>query len=125
MRRIVWPGAGVAEGQIREALNGRLSTLVSHATLRQWLVITQIAASMVLLAGAVLLVRSFRNLENQHLGMRDDNTLTVSVTLGEHNYPTPQSMMTFFQQLERRLQFGPGVSLVATTDSLPPRPSTM
>ena len=28
--------------------------------------------------------------------------------------------MTFVQQLQRRLQFGPGVSLVATTDSLPP-----
>jgi predicted permease len=104
----------------REALNGRFSTLVSHATLRQSLVIAQIAASMVLLAGAMLLVRSFRNLENQHLGMRDDNTLTVSVSLGEHNYPTPQSQMTFFQELQRRLQFGPGVSLVAITDSLPP-----
>ena len=68
----------------------------------------------------MLLVRSFRNLENQHLGMRDDSTVTVSVTLGEHNYPTPQSQMTFFQQLQRRLQFGPGVSLVAITDSLPP-----
>ena len=104
----------------RDALNGRLSTLVSHATLRQSLVIAQIAASMVLLAGAMLLVRSFRNLENQHLGMRDDSTLTVSVSLGEHNYPTPQSQMTFFQELQRRLQFGPGVSTVATTDSLPP-----
>jgi putative ABC transport system permease protein len=104
----------------RDALNGRLSTLVSHATLRQSLVIAQIAASMVLLAGAMLLVRSFRNLENQHLGMRDDSTMTVSVSLGEHNYPTPQSQMTFFQELQRRLQFGPGVSTVATTDSLPP-----
>ncbi len=101
-------------------MNGRLSILVSHATLRQSLVIAQIAVSMVLLAGAMLLVRSFRNLETQHLGMRDDSTLTVSVTLGEHNYPTPQSQMTFFQELQRRLQFGPGVSLVATTDSLPP-----
>jgi putative ABC transport system permease protein len=104
----------------KEALNSRLFTLVSHATIRQSLVIAQIAASMVLLAGAMLLVRSFRNLENQHLGMRDDSTLTVSVTLGEHNYPTPQSQMAFFQELNRRLQFGPGVSLLATTDSLPP-----
>jgi putative ABC transport system permease protein len=103
-----------------EALNGRLVTFVSHATVRQSLVIAQIAASMVLLAGAMLLVRSFRNLENQHLGMREDSTLTVSVSLGEHNYPTPQSQMTFFQELQRRLRFGPGVSMVATTDSLPP-----
>jgi putative ABC transport system permease protein len=104
----------------REALNGRLLTLVSHARVRQSLVIAQIAASMVLLAGAMLLVRSFRNLQNQQLGMRDDSTLTVRVTLGEHNYPTAQSIMTFFQELQRRLRFGPGVRLVAMTDSLPP-----
>ena len=102
------------------ALCGRALTSVSAATVRQWLVVAQIAASMVLLAGAMLMLRSFRNLQNQHLGMRDDNTLTVSITLGEHNYPSAQSMMAFFQQLERRLQFGPGVSVVATTDSLPP-----
>ena len=104
----------------REALNGRPLTLVSHATVRQWLVVAQIAASMVLLAGAMLLLRSFRNLQNQNLGMRDDSTLTVSATLGEHNYPTAQSEMTFFEQLQQHLRFGSGVSLVATTDSLPP-----
>src|SRR6201995_2987690 len=48
------------------------------------------------------------------------STFSDGVTLGEHNYPNAQSMMTFFQQLERRLRFGPGVSLVAITDSLPP-----
>ena len=42
-------------------------TLVSHATVRQWLVITQIAASMVLLAGAMLLLRSFRNLRRTNI----------------------------------------------------------
>jgi len=104
----------------REALNGRPLTLVSHATVRQWLVVAQIAASMVLLAGAMLLLRSFRNLQNQHLGMRDDSTLTVSITLGEHNYPTAQSELTFFEQVQQRLRFGSGVTLVATTDSLPP-----
>jgi putative ABC transport system permease protein len=101
-------------------LSGRALTSVSHATVRQWLVVAQIATSMVLLIGAMLLLRSFRNLEDQQLGMRDDSTLTVSLTPGGHNYPTPQSMMVFFQQLEQRLQLGPGVSLVATSDSLPP-----
>jgi putative ABC transport system permease protein len=104
----------------REALSGRSHLGLTHASVRQWLVVAQIAMSLVLLAGATLLLRSFRNLENQHLGMRADNTLTVSVTLGEHNYPNAERMMTFFQQLEHRLQFGPGVSIVAMSDSLPP-----
>jgi len=103
-----------------QMLSGRSLAAVSTARLRQWLVVGQIAASMVLLAGAMLLLRSFWNLENQHLGMRVDNTLTASITLGEHNYPDGQHMMAFFQQLEQRLQYGPGVSMVSVNDSLPP-----
>ncbi len=101
-------------------LSGRSLASVSHATVRQWLVITQIAASMVLLAGSILLLRSFSNLEDQSLGMRTDNTLTASMTLGEHTYPTPASRFNFFQQLTTRIRFGPGISLVSVSDSLPP-----
>jgi hypothetical protein len=75
---------------------------------------------MVLLAGAMLLLRSFSNLEDQNLGMRTDNTLTASITLGEHTYPTPASRLNFFQQLTARLRFGPGITLVSVSDSLPP-----
>jgi putative ABC transport system permease protein len=103
-----------------ESLSGRTLTSISHATVRQGLVVAQIAASMILLTGAMLLLRSFWNLQNQQLGMRADNTVTVSVSLGEHNYPTAQSLMQFFQQLQHRLQYGPGVTLVAISDSLPP-----
>ncbi len=103
-----------------EALSGRSLTSVSHASARQWLVVAQIAASMVLLTGAMLLLRSFWNVQNQQLGMRDDNTLTVKITLGGHNYPRAASKIGFFQQLSTRLRFGPGVSAVSVSDSLPP-----
>jgi predicted permease len=103
-----------------EMLSARASTSISHATMRQWLVVVQIAASMVLLVGALLLLRSFRNLEDQNLGMRADNTVTASITLGEHGYPTPQSQLNFFQQLATRLRFMPGISLVSISDSVPP-----
>lgn len=106
-----------------ELLSGRTLTHASSASARQWLVTAQIAASMILLSGAALLLRSFRNLENQHLGMRADNTLTVSITLGEHNYNSAQQQMAFFDQVSSRLHYGPGVSLVAVSDSLPPAPN--
>ena len=61
---------------------GRSFTAATHAAVRQSLVVGQIAASIVLLVGAMLLLRSFSNLQNQQLGMRADNTLTVSITLG-------------------------------------------
>lgn len=93
---------------------------VSRARVRQWLVVVQISASMVLLAVALLLVRSYRNLEDQSLGIRADNTVTASITLGEHSYATPQSQLDFFQRLTARLRFSPGVSAVSISDSVPP-----
>jgi putative ABC transport system permease protein len=115
--------APAAQKPTAQMLAGRFFTAAAHAAVRQWLVVGQIAASLVLLVGAMLLLRSFSNLQNQQLGMRADNTLTLSITLGGHNYPTAERMMVFFQQLEHRLQFGPGVSLVALSDSLPPAAS--
>jgi putative ABC transport system permease protein len=106
------PGDGV--------LSGRSFTTISHAMVRQWLVVAQIAASMVLLVAAILLLRSFRNLEDQKFGMRTDNTLTASVTLGDHTYPTAASRLAFFQQLATHLKFGPGISLVSVSNSIPP-----
>jgi predicted permease len=103
-----------------EMLAGRSGRNATRATLRQWLVVAQIGASMVLLTGAMLLVRSFWKLEHEQLGIRADRTLTVSVTLGSYNYGTPQKRMVFFQELEKRLRFGPGVSDVALSDSVPP-----
>jgi predicted permease len=102
-------------------LNSRSST-VFHTTLRKWLVVMQIAASMVLLAGAGLLLRSFRNMEDQNLGMRADTSMSAAITLGDHAYPTPESRLNFFRQLTTRLQFGPGVTSVSVSDSIPPGP---
>ena len=101
-------------------LSGRTRTSVSSASVRQWLVVAQISASMVLLAVALLLVRSYRNLQDQNLGIRADNTITARITLGEHSYATPQSQLDFFQRLTTRLRFSPGVSVVSISDSVPP-----
>jgi putative ABC transport system permease protein len=103
-----------------EALAGRTSISVPHARLRQSLVMAQIAASMVLLAGGALLFRSFRNLENQRLGIRTEHLVTASVSLGQKNYPTPERQMAFFQQLTSRVEHGPGIHTFALSDSIPP-----
>jgi putative ABC transport system permease protein len=103
-----------------EALTGRFRGATSHASARQWLVVAQIAASMVLLVGGMLLLRSFLNLQEQRLGMRTQSVLTARITLGQQHHATTESQMEFFQELKRRLQYGPGVSSLAMSDSLPP-----
>jgi len=103
-----------------QALSGRARMTTSQALLRQWLVVAQIAASMVLLAGGALLLRSFWNLQTQRLGLQTESIVTASISLGENAYPTPERQSAFFQQLQRNLRYGPGIAALAYSDSLPP-----
>ena len=102
-----------------EALMGRLAVGASLSWFRQLLVAAQVAVSLVLLAGASLLLRSMWNLENEPLGMRYDRVLTANVALGQ-NYAKPAQQLAFFDQLEQRLPWLPGVKAFALSDSLPP-----
>lgn len=103
-----------------EALSGRNKVLSSQAVLRQWLVVAQIAISVILLAGGALLARSFANLQRQALGMNAERIVTARISLGESSYPTEESKMAFFEKLEQKLRYGPGVEAVAMSDSVPP-----
>jgi putative ABC transport system permease protein len=87
---------------------------------RQALVAAQIAISVVLLAGAGLLLRSLWNLENQPLGMRVDGVMTATVTLGQQSYADPARRLAFFEDWEARLRQTPGVTGVALVNALPP-----
>jgi predicted permease len=107
--------------------NPRAETLAGWRTLgtrshlfRQALVAAQIAISVVLLAGAGLLLRSLWNLENQPLGMRVDGVMTATVTLGAQSYADPVRRQAFFEDWEARLRQTPGVSAVALVNALPP-----
>jgi predicted permease len=102
------------------ALAARVSAAPSRTLLRQMMVVTQIAASMILLVSAALLVRSFAKLQNEALGMRTHGVLTASISLNSEKYATPQSQMDFFTRAERELHRLPGVSLVALSDTIPP-----
>ena len=82
---------------------GRTALSLSQARARQWLVIGQIAASMVLLAGSALLYRSFCNLQNQQLGIHTKSVVTASISLGRSAYETQQHQMAFFEQLEQSM----------------------
>jgi putative ABC transport system permease protein len=103
-----------------ESLAGRSSTSISHNRLRQSLVVTQIAVSLILLASAGLLLRSFWKLLNQPLGMHASSVVTATIALGEQRYPKPEQQMAFFQKLEAELRRFPGVNVLAMSDTLPP-----
>jgi putative ABC transport system permease protein len=119
--------AGLLFGLAPALQNPRAETLAGWRTVgtrshlfRQALVAAQIAISVVLLAGAGLLLRSLWNLENQPLGMRLDGVMTATVTLGEQSYADPTRRLAFFEDWEARLRQTPGVTSAALVSALPP-----
>jgi len=103
-----------------ETLNAKASMSRSRAFMRRSLVTAQIAISIVLLSGAVLLLRSFVNIEEQNLGMQTGGVLTVRVALPWWRYDTNEKVMDFYLGLEAALRRLPGTRAVAISDSVPP-----
>ncbi len=92
----------------------------ARAVMRKVLVTCQIAVSVILLAGAALLMRSFTSLETQSLGLETNDVVTARISLNRYIFTTPQSRMQFFLQAEAALRRLPGAVSVGLSDSVPP-----
>ncbi|HEV1996249.1 MAG TPA: ABC transporter permease [Candidatus Acidoferrum sp.] len=103
-----------------ELLTGKENHATSRGTLRQVLVTVQIALSLILLAGAGLLLRSLWKLQTVALGMDAKSVITAGIDLAEYRYPDSAKQLAFFNQVEARLKQMPGITLLAFSDTLPP-----
>jgi predicted permease len=91
-------------------------TVVSaRGVLRHVLIAAQIAASLVLVTGAGLLLRSLWNLEKVPLGMDSGQTVAAQFTIGKG-----YDALAFFERLEARLRSLPGRPVYAIADNIPP-----
>jgi predicted permease len=87
--------------------------------LRGLLVISEVALSLVLLAGAGLMIRSFIRLEDVSLGFNPDHVLTLELSLAESKYAQGEQRKVMIQQVIDRLKTLPGVNAAAATTLLP------
>ncbi len=89
---------------------GRGSSGPRHQTLRKALVAGEVALAMILMAGAGLMVQTFRHLAQGDLGYNPKNLLTLRLGLQSSRYPDPAQARTFYSELLRRLAQVPGVT---------------
>lgn len=89
-----------------------------HVTSRRVLVVSEIALAMVLLAGAVLTLRSLYGRLRVDPGFDASNVLTVQLSISPQQVPR-DSMPGFYAQLLDRLQALPGVTQAALADCPP------
>jgi putative ABC transport system permease protein len=106
---------------------------------RSILLVTEIALSLMLLAGAGLMVRSLLNLQNLDLGFQPADVLTAQIFLSPSRYPIDATQFrprpsgsalvpdskpaAFFAQLEERLQSTSGIEFAGAVSALPLDPA--
>ena len=98
----------------RGASTGRSRTLMKNL-----LVVSQVALSLLLLIGAGLLLRSFVQLLRVDPGFDAQNVLTMNVSLPTVKYAKPDLQIAFFDEVLRRVSALPGVQSAATSAALP------
>ncbi len=118
-------GLAPALGSMRSDLNSLLRSSGRSAAngpggafFRNALVVSEIAACVVLLSGAGLLIRSFSRLESVNPGFRPDHVLTMQIELPESRYSERQ-VTSFYKQLLEGLRTLPGVRFAAIARKAP------
>ncbi|MEE9235056.1 MAG: ABC transporter permease [Candidatus Acidoferrales bacterium] len=87
--------------------------------LRSFLVVSEVALSLVLLIGAGLLTRSFLGLLNADLGFDPDRVLGFHLSLPQGKYPGARRQVLFFEQVLERMKALPGVEGAAVVNHRP------
>lgn len=99
--------------------SGRNSMGSHHGTRNRSLLVTsEIAFSLVLLAGAGLMIGSLAHLLGVTLGFDPRNVITMRLSLPEARYSLGRTA-TLYKQLEERVRSLPGVEAVAIVNQLP------
>ena len=98
----------------------RTTASAARNHVRRGLVIGEIALAVMLVTGAGLLLRSFKNLTGVDAGFDPAQLVTFGVVLPQASYPDPQQRVQFMTELTRRLEEMPGVQRAAAAYGLPP-----
>jgi putative ABC transport system permease protein len=100
---------------------GRSSVGSGGRWVRNGLLVAEVALSIVLLVGAVLLLRSFARLTNVDPGFRPEHVLAFRVGLPDAMYREDHNRIAFFDTLIERLEALPDVTAAGLIQALPMR----
>jgi predicted permease len=116
------PALRVSRGDLHDALKqgGRSAPEAARSPLRRLLVAAEVAVSLILVAGAGLMLRSLANLGSVDAGFNPRNLLTLRVVLnGSPHAATPELRHEFYRQALERVAAIPGVESASGINHLP------
>ena len=105
--------------ELKSSAQAVLSPSGHRRALRDALVVGEIAASLALLVGAGLLLRSFARMRSAEIGVQTTNVITMGVVLPQGQYSTPAARREFYELLLERIQHVPGVQAASVSTEIP------
>lgn len=115
------PALRLSKSNVNETLKqglGRMGDTGGNRT-RAVLVVSEVALSLMLLAGAGLMVRSLWNLRRANPGFDSGNVLTLSLPIPGTRYKSPHEEINFWNRFLERVRALPGVESAGAVDDLP------
>jgi putative ABC transport system permease protein len=103
---------------MRESSHGAGGS-VHRSRLRQALIAAEVALSVVLLAGAGLLFRSFLQLQSVNAGFAPEQLLTAQLTPAGEKFRDDTNLINYFDNITERVAAVPGVREVGVINTLP------
>jgi predicted permease len=115
------PALRFSRPDVADALKegGRGGEAAAPTRLRSSLTVAQLAVSLVLLAGAGLMLRSFGRLTQVDLGFRAEGLLTMEYRLPRNKYPEGAQQAEFHRRVVERVRQLPGVRAATVVRALP------
>jgi putative ABC transport system permease protein len=116
------PAITMTRGDVNEGLKqglGRTDAESGGSKTRSALVAVEVALSLVLLAGAGLMIRSLWKLQEINPGFEEHNVLTMTVQVGKKQFASATEEAQFFERVQARVSAIPGVEATGAVDSLP------
>ncbi|HYK22875.1 MAG TPA: FtsX-like permease family protein, partial [Pyrinomonadaceae bacterium] len=116
------PALQISRPDVQEAIRetGRgVSGSLRTSRFRQALIVLEVALSVVLLAGAGLLFRSFLRLQSVNTGFNSEHVLTATLTPSGPTYSNEAGYAKFYSQLLEKLSTAPGVQAAGVINTLP------
>jgi predicted permease len=92
----------------------------AHPVTKHLIIVVQVAASVAMLAGFAVMLRTVKNLSAVDPGVRAEGVVTMTVSLPPAQYASSASVSNFFDRLEHESLAMPGVESVAAASGLPP-----
>jgi predicted permease len=117
----ILPALRFTKAEVNEALKQGQSRGSSNSggKTRGFLVVSEVALSLVLLVGAGLMVRTLYQLSNVRPGFDPNGQLTMTVSIPSNKFTTPAAYISFFERVLQQVRATPGVDSAAVVDDLP------